>query len=157
MTMFASPASASTTDGVKIADLNGHLCLFTPTEVRENVETNMGPADVVVVDVVDLDTNTEHPGTWFFNKAIIGALRPRIGQKVLGRVGQGTPKNPAHSKPWIIVDATTDAAAVKKATDYLAGGLQAPTAAPAAVNEALANIDVSDPSVAALLAKLAGN
>jgi hypothetical protein len=76
------------------------------------------------------------------------ALKTKIGQQVLARIGQGTAK-PGKSAPWILVDATGDADAVAKANAFIAGGsAQAP--APAAT----ASANINDPAVQALLAQL---
>lgn len=165
--MFASPAAAGNGDSVKPADLHNHLCIFEPTLYQTDIETAMGKSDVITVTVHDLDANETHVDTWFFNVGIRSALKPRIGEKVLGRITQGVAK-PGKTAPWIITDATGNPADVKKATDFLAAGFApiavsngTPTPAQSTVTSdpaaALANINVNDPAVAALLAKLAGN
>jgi hypothetical protein len=77
------------------------------------------------------------------------ALKTKIGQKVLARIGQGSAK-PGKSAPWILVYATGDADAVAKANAFIGNAGAAP--APVAVAPAPANIN--DPAVQALLAQL---
>jgi len=143
---FTAPASNS--EGVKVADLNGHLLIVTPIEYKTGINTVNGITDAVEVDIVDLDTNEEHKSLLWFNVALRNALKPLIGNKVLGRIGQGAAK-PGKNAPWILLDATSDATAVAKANAYIAGGIKAP--APVATTPA-ASLD--DPAVQALLAQL---
>ena len=116
-------------EGVKVADLNGHLLIVTPVEFKTGIKTVNGDADAIEVNVVDLDTGEEHLSMLWFNVALKSALKPLIGQKVLGRIGQGAAK-PGKSAPWILIDATGDADAVAKANAYIAG-TPAVAAAPA--------------------------
>ena len=142
MEAFASPAAAST--GPKPADLQGQLLIFKPIEYRSGIETVNGPADAISCDVINLDTGEAHSDVLFFNIAIRNALRPLIGQRVLGRIQQGVAK-PGKTAPWIIADASQDAAAIAKASAYKPG--TTPAAAPAAAGGV-------PPEVAALLAQL---
>jgi hypothetical protein len=142
MEAFASPAAAST--GPKPADLQGQLLIFKPIEYRSGIETVNGPADAISCDVINLDNNSEHSDVLFFNIAIRNALRPLIGQRVLGRIQQGVAK-PGKTAPWIIVDASADQAAIAKAAAYKPGATATP--APAAAGGV-------PPEVAALLAQL---
>lgn len=163
---FAAPATS--TGGVKPADLNGHLLLIMPIEYKAGIVTSMGEAEAIECEVVDLDTNEEHTSVLFFNIALRNALRPNIGAQVLGRIGQGVAK-PGKNAPWILNDATTNKADIDKATAYLAAkatgtfkpAAPATASAPAeteasAAAAALAalGVDVNDPSAAALLAQL---
>jgi len=160
--MTFTPPATSSGDYVKMADLNGHLCIFSPVEFIESIATAMGETSAVKANIVDLDTDTEHDDVLLFNKAIITSLKSNIGAQVLARVGQGIAK-PGKSAPWILNDATGDATAVGKATAYLAAKATAGIAAPAPTAgglspEALAALatvaDVSDPAIAEALAKL---
>ena len=144
MEAFASPAAAST--GPKPADLQGQLLIFKPIEYRSGIETVNGPADAISCDVTNLDTNQEYSDVLFFNIAIRNALRPLIGQRVLGRIQQGVAK-PGKTAPWIIVDASADQAAIAKASAYKPGAATPVPAAPAAAGGV-------PPEVAALLAQL---
>lgn len=145
---FTAPASSS--EGVKVADLNGHLLIVTPIEYKTGINTVNGIAEAIEVEIVDLDTNEEHNSVLWFNVALRNSLKPLIGNKVLGRIGQGAAK-PGKNAPWILLDATGDAEAVDKANAYIAGGIKAP--APVATAPApTATLD--DPAVQALLAQL---
>jgi len=165
--MTFTPPATNSGDYVKMADLNGHLCIFTPVEFIDSITTAMGETQAIKATVVDLDTNEEHEDVLLFNKAIITSLKANIGAQVLARVGQGIAK-PGKSAPWILNDATTDSVAVTKATTYLAAkataGLVIPSATPAPTAgglsaealSALAGVaDVNDPAIAAALAQLA--
>ena len=142
---MAFSAPSTSTESVKVADLNGHLLIIEPIEYKTGITTVHGDADAIEVRINDLDTNTSHESVLFFNVALKNALKTKIGQKVLARIGQGTAK-PGKSAPWILVDATGDADAVAKANAFIAGAV-APAVAPAPAN-------INDPAVQALLAQL---
>lgn len=104
---FSSPASAV---GITWNDLNGRLLLFTVHAQETDVQTNFGPANPIRADVVVLDgdqAGESYDDTLVFPKALIGQLKPRIGGKVLGRLGQGAAK-PGQSPPWLLHDATDE-------------------------------------------------
>ncbi len=145
---MAFSAPSNNTESVKVADLNGHLLILEPTEYKTGIQTVHGEADAIEVRIVDLDTGFNHESVLFFNVALKNALKTKIGQKVLARIGQGTAK-PGKSAPWILVDATGDADAVAKANAFIAGG-GASAPAPAAT----ASANINDPAVQALLAQL---
>ena len=146
--MTFSPPSMNES-GPKVADLAGQLLIITPTDYKVGIKTIHGDAEAVEVSLVNLDTNKTYDSVLFFNVALRSALKQKIGQKVLARIGQGTAK-PGKSAPWILLDATTDAAALAKANAYLGASAPAP-ATPAAVPAANGTIT---PEVAALLAQL---
>ena len=148
---MAFTAPASNTEGVKVADLNGHLLIVTPIEYKTGINTVNGIAEAIEVSIVDLDTNEEHHSVLWFNVALRNALKPLIGNKVLGRIGQGVAK-PGKNAPWILLDATGDATAVAKANAYIAGGIKSP--APVAQATPTPTADINDPAVQALLAQL---
>lgn len=146
MEAFAQPAASSA--GPKPADLQGQLLIFKPVEYRTAIETVNGPADAISCDLINLETGEEHSDVLFFNIALRSALRPLIGQKVLGRIKQGVAK-PGKTAPWILEDASQDPIALAKAQGYKPGAAAAP-AAPAATPTA----GEITPEVAALLAQL---
>ena len=115
---FAAPAQSG--DSVKPADLQGHLLIIKPVEYKTGIQTTLGEAEAIEVDLVDLDTNEEHLGVLFFNVALRSALKPNIGKQVLARIGQGVAK-PGKSAPWVLINAADTPADVEKATAYLAG------------------------------------
>lgn len=147
--MTFSPPSVSE-NGPKVADLAGQLLIITPTEYKTGIKTIHGDAEAVEVSLVNLDTNKTYDSVLFFNVALRSALKTKIGQKVLARIGQGTAK-PGKSAPWILLDATTDAAALAKANAYLTTASAPAPAVAAAVPAANGTIT---PEVAALLAQL---
>ena len=147
--MTFSPPSMNES-GPKVADLAGQLLIITPTDYKLGIKTIHGDAEAVEVSLVNLDTNKSYESVLFFNVALRSALKSKIGQKVLARIGQGTAK-PGKSAPWILLDATTDAAALAKANAYLATATASAPAVAAAVPAANGTIT---PEVAALLAQL---
>jgi hypothetical protein len=130
MTTFGTPAPPG--EGVKNDELVGHLLLITVTEKKTGVVTSNGPADVVVADVVELDTGAEHIGNFLFGRVLFGQLA--AGVTYLGRIEKGV-QQPGKSAPWIFTTAHEDPAAVQTAQQYLAykaSSAPAPAAAPAA-------------------------
>lgn len=147
---FASPGNQS--ESVKVADLANHLLIITPVEYKTGIQTVHGIAEAVEVNVYDLDTSTEYNSLLWFNVALRNALKTKLNQKVLARIGQG-PAKPGKSAPWILLDATSDAAAIAKANAYLAAP-PAPVATPAPVASVANPTAGLTPEVAALLAQL---
>lgn len=147
--MFTAP-TASNADNIKVADLNGHLLIITPTEYKTGIQTVHGESDAVECHLVDLDTGLTHESILFFNVALKSALKQKIGEKVLAKIGQGLAK-PGKSAPWILVDATGDADAVAKANAHIGNAGAAPAAA--ATVEAITN-PVITPDIAKLLSQL---
>ena len=149
---FASPGNQS--ESVKVADLANHLLIITPTEYKTGIQTVHGIAEAVEVNVYDLDTGTEHNSLLWFNVALRNALKTKLNQKVLARIGQG-PAKPGKSAPWILLDATSDATAIAKANAYLAAAPAPVAAAAPAPVASVANPTAGlTPEVAALLAQL---
>lgn len=144
---MAFSAPSSNNESVKVADLNGHLLILEALEYKTGIPTVHGEADAIEVRINDLDTGQTHDSVLFFNVALKNALKTKIGQKVLARIGQGAAK-PGKSAPWILVDATGDGDAVAKANAFIAG-TPAVASAPA-----VATANVNDPAVQALLAQL---
>jgi hypothetical protein len=147
---FASPGNTS--ESVKVADLANHLLIITPIEYKTGIQTVHGIAEAVEVNVYDLDTNTAHNSLLWFNVALRNALKTKLNQKVLARIGQG-PAKPGKSAPWILLDATNDATAIAKANAYLSAP-PAPAPAPAPVASVANPTAGLTPEVAALLAQL---
>ena len=107
-TPFATPAAPGS--GISWADYNGRLLLIEPHAVKTDIQTSFGPSDAVQADVVVLDgddAGTEYPDTLIFPKVLQSQVAGRIGQKVLGRLGQGQAK-PGQSAPWMLAEATAD-------------------------------------------------
>lgn len=151
---FSAPST--TTEGVKVAELANHLLIIEPVEYKTGIATVHGDAEAIEVNIVDLDNNNAvHANVLWFNVALRNALKSKVGHKVLARIGQGTAK-PGKSAPWILVDATGDAAAVAKANAYLAAPTVSAPAAPVATPAPAAPLDPNNlpPEVMALLGQL---
>ena len=102
---FASPASAS---GIKWEDHKNALLLFEVKSVETDIKTAFGDTDAVRADVTVLDganLGTEVRDTLVFPRVLQSQLRPNVGKKVIGRLGQGTAK-PGQSAPWMLADPT---------------------------------------------------
>lgn len=120
---FAAPASAT---GVEWETLNGALLLIEPKRIEAGVNTAFGEKDPLVADITVLDGDSKgevFAEAFVFPTVLISQLRPNIGGKVLGRLGQGNPK-PGQKPPWKLLEATEDD--VKVGTAYLAGQVSAP-------------------------------
>ena len=150
-TPFAAPAT-SESSSVKPADLEGKLLIIEPVEYKTGIQTSLGEAEAIEVNLVDLDSGSQHSSVLFFNVALRNSLRPNIGKKVLARIGKGVAK-PGKSAPWVLLNATDNQADVAKATAYLAGSVSAPAATVPPAAAAPAGVT---PQIVALLAKLGG-
>jgi arginine/ornithine N-succinyltransferase beta subunit len=148
--MFTAPTQGGG-DSVKVADLAGKLLIITPIEHKKEITTVHGVTDAVEVNIVDLDGDETHNNILFFNIALKNALKDKIGQKVLARIGQGTAKA-GKSAPWVLIDATGNPDDLAKANAFIGGG-NAKASAPAAPQ---APIDTNNlpPEVQALLNQL---
>jgi len=142
---FTAPSTSS--DSVKVADLAGQLLIITPVEYKTGIQTVHGEADAIEVNIVNLDTDKTYDNVLFFNVALKSALKTKINEKVLARIGQGSAK-PGKSAPWILVDATNSPTDLAKANAYMGGANATPSAAPTGNNNGIT------PEIAALLAQL---
>lgn len=103
---FADPAAPSS--GIPWAELNGSLLLAKVTSLETDIDTQFGKSDAVRADVTVLDgpkAGEEFVDTLVFPKVLQSQLRARVGQTVLGRLGQGQGK-PGQSPPWMLSAAT---------------------------------------------------
>lgn len=119
---FAAPATPS---GIDWTELNGRLLIVKPQEVVNDITTNFGPTTAVraTVTVIDGDNKgTSYDDTLVFPKVLQSQLKTKLGEKVLGRLGQGVAK-PGQSPPWVLNEANE--ADVKAGTDYLASQFSA--------------------------------
>jgi hypothetical protein len=156
---FSAPSTMEDS-GFRAKDAVDHLLLIHPIEFREDMRTSyskvgeLSPA--VVCNITDLDEDEEFDSVILWQVALVNALKTQIGSKVLARMTQGQAK-PGQSAPYILADATQDAAAVKLATDYLTGvakaSLESPAAAPVAQ---VLDLSKLDPATLALLHKQLG-
>lgn len=103
---FAAPAAA--TGGVDLKTINGALLIIKPAAVESGIQTVHGPSDAIRADlyVVDGPLGGEvYEDTLLFPKVLQGQLKARVGQLVIGRLGQGQAK-PGQSAPWVLQEAT---------------------------------------------------
>lgn len=142
--MFDAPATSS--GGVKPADVEGHLLVVEPLEYAPEMQTTFGPSDAIRVTVHDITDQTTYENVLWFPKALVGSLKLSIGKRVLGVMGKGQAKQ-GQSPPWVLIDASGDQTAVSAATAYLTGQVQQTIAAPAPVaselDAALANLQAA--------------
>ena len=139
-------------DQPKVADLANQLLIIEPTEYKDRILTVHGETDAIEVNVTNLDTGEMHDRLLFFNVALKNALKNKVGQKVLARIGQGTAK-PGKSAPWILIDATGNPADLAKANAFVGSAGAKPAAAPAEAKQVV-TADGLTPEVIALLAQL---
>lgn len=116
MSQFADPAAPSS--GLDYKEINGRLLLVQVLSVEDHVPTvhskpgEKSPAVRANVTVLDGPTpGTEYEDTLIFPKVLQSQLRSRVGQMVLGRLGQGYAK-PGQSAPWQLAAATDEDKAV---------------------------------------------
>lgn len=98
--------------------LTGHLLVIFPIGYIEHSQTRFTTpgkkSDVIICDIIDLDDADENgiPGKlyrtqWWRGAVLIAGLRPRIGSKILGRLGKGIAKN-GMNQPWVVTDMVSD-------------------------------------------------
>lgn len=102
---FAAPASAS---GVPWAELLGRLLVIEPAKFEPSISTTFGDREAIraTVTVIDQDQPEAYEDVLIFGLVMLGQLRSKVGQMVLGRLAQNPPKagqNPA----WRLEEATT--------------------------------------------------
>lgn len=104
---FSNPAAAS---GIQWEDHLGRLLLIEPKEFEKDIKTAFGDKNAVRADVTVIDAPEapeEYPDALIFPGVLISQTRPLVGEKVLGRLGQGVAK-PGQKPPWRLDDATED-------------------------------------------------
>lgn len=141
MSMFTSPGAAS--GGWTAADSEGHLVVIDVQSHEKEVPTSLGDRDAIKATVHDITDSETHDDVLIFPKVLVGSLKGRVGQKVLGTVGKGVAK-PGQNAPWVLFDASGDQAAVDQATAYLTGQVASSMTAPDPTPAAKGAIDLSD-------------
>jgi hypothetical protein len=144
---FAAPSTGG--GSLRPADVEGHLLVVEPSEYVASIATSFGEKDAIRVTVHDISAQETHEDVLLFGTALIGSLKSQIGKRVLGVMGKGTAK-PGQAPPWLLVDASTSADAVKAATAYLTGQVAESISSPAPAAAAPA----ADPQQSALDAAL---
>lgn len=155
MSMFTSPGAAG--GGWTVADADGHLVVIDVHSLERDIPTSLGDRDAIKATVHDITAGETFDDTLIFPKVLIGSLKTRIGQKVLGTIGQGVAK-PGQNAPWVLFDASGDPAAVDQATAYLTGQvattLTAADPAPAAAAGQKVDLTGKTPAQVAALKEL---
>jgi len=126
---FAAPAVGGG-EGVAARDLVGHILVVEPLEYVAEIKTVHGNKDAVSCTVHDISAQVTHEGCLWFGGYLVGALKGRIGQRVLGLMTVGTDTSKGNA-PYILEDLSTNPQAVAAATAYLTAATAATLAAPA--------------------------
>jgi hypothetical protein len=109
---FAAPGSSG---AFNYEEALGDLLIVSVKEYEESIPTTLGDKPAIRADIIDVDNpDLSVEDALIFPRVLVGSLRSRIGQKVLGVLGQGVAK-PGQNAPWIIEDASTDSKAVARA------------------------------------------
>jgi hypothetical protein len=127
---FAAPGAGGSGDSLAPADVEGHVLVVEPSEYVPSITTSFGDKDAIRATVHDITTQTTSNDVLWFPGGLIGALKGRIGQRVLGVMSKGTAKA-GQAAPWLLVDASGNPQAVAAATAYLTGQVAASITAPA--------------------------
>ncbi len=103
-------SAAPPSGGITWADHKGALLLIEPKSFEQGIQTSFGAADAVKADIHVLtgpDTAEEFPEALVFPKLLASQLKSQIGNKVAGRLAQGSAK-PGQSAPWLLGPATPE-------------------------------------------------
>jgi hypothetical protein len=112
MNEFAAPGSSV---AFSYEEALGDLLVIDVKEFEESIPTSLGDKPAIRADILDVDNpDLSAEDALIFPRVLVGSLRSRIGQKVLGVLAQGVAK-PGQNAPWIIEDASTDTKAVARA------------------------------------------
>lgn len=104
---FRSPASSS---GIVWEEHKGRLLLIEPEAVESDIPTSFGDKDAVRAHITVIDAPDQpeiYVSALIFPGVLVSQTRPLIGEKVLGRLGQGVAKS-GQKPPWRLDDATDD-------------------------------------------------
>ena len=126
---FAAPAAPS--GGIQLKDHLGALLLIDVLSVETGISTSFGESDAVKANVHVIDgpgAGDSHDDTLLFPRVLQSQLKRSVGQKVLGRLGQGQAK-PGQSAPWLLNEASSED--IAKAEAWVAQNTQ-PTVTAAA-------------------------
>jgi len=115
---FSQPSAPGT--GINLQDHNGALLLIDVESLEVGVKTVHGDSDAISCDIAVLEgtgAGQTYEQTLIFPKVLVGQLKRSIGEKVLGRLGQGVAK-PGQSAPWILNEASAED--IAKAEEWVA-------------------------------------
>lgn len=108
MSSFATPAAPG--GGITWGDHNGALLLIEPLSFEPQVGTSYGPADAVKANVHVIEgagAGESYDETLIFPKLLVSQTKNQMGQKILGRLGQGNQKA-GQSAPWLLNEASAE-------------------------------------------------
>jgi hypothetical protein len=108
----------------------GHILVVEPIEYLASIKTKHGDKDAVSCTVHDISAQATYDGCLWFGGFLVGALKGRIGQKVLGLMTLGDDASKGNA-PYILQDLSGNEQAVAAATAYLTGRVASTLAAPA--------------------------
>jgi hypothetical protein len=132
---FDAPSSGTV---LKPAEIKDHLLVVEPLEYVPSITTSFGDSDAVRCNVHDITAKESYDGVLWFSSALVGSLKGAVGKRVLGVMGQGQAKA-GQSAPWILIDASKEAALVAAATEYMTSRTAATLSSPAAAAPAAAD------------------
>lgn len=108
MSGFATPSAPG--GGIAFKDHLGALLLIDVLGVERDVKTVHGTTDATSANVNVIDGPGEgesYEDTLIFPKLLHSQTKKHIGEKVLGRLGQGEKKS-GQDPPWILNEATAE-------------------------------------------------
>lgn len=108
MSSFATPSAPG--GGITWADHKDALLLIEPLSLESQVQTAFGAADAVKANVHVIDgpgAGESYDETLIFPKLLVSQTKNQMGQKVLGRLGQGNQKA-GQSAPWLLNEASPE-------------------------------------------------
>lgn len=154
MQLVAPGSNTSTSSGYKTADLADRPLLIMVREHKVGIPTVNGEKDAIACDIYDINNDTTIENQLLFGAYLVKNLKGHVGDAVLGKIVKGQPQ-PGKNAAWEIHTAMDDAAAVAKASVYLAGNsTPAPAEAPAPAAATLAATLDKDATIQELLAQL---
>lgn len=124
---FSQPSAPGS--GIKWDDHKGALLLIEPLSHEQGVKTSYGDADAVEANVHVIEgtgAGISYASTLIFPKLLVSQTKGSIGQKILGRLGQGVAK-PGQSAPWLLEESSADD--IAKAEKWVAENSPTVTAA----------------------------
>ena len=115
---FATPSAPG--GGITWSDHKGALLIIDVKSFEGSIATSFGATDAVKADVAVIDgpgAPAEYSETLIFPKLLVSQTKSREGEKLLGRLAQGTAKA-GQSAPWLLNEA--DPEDFKKAEQWVA-------------------------------------
>lgn len=119
MSEFVQPPAPS--GGITWADYKGCLLVIEPLSFEPKVKTAFGDNDAIRANVYILKSpgeSDDFEDTLIFPKILVNQTKGAIGQRIVGRLGQGQAKS-NQSAPWLLEEATPED--IAKAQEWLSG------------------------------------